>query len=125
MAADCAFTQSVNAVSTASWSAKSQESTLASSGWLYVMASAGARLKSALSSNVSHKSVTVQVTVTEPPSHNCGIAAEALSFVNCGSQPFATAMAADCAFTQLVNAVSTAFWSSKLHASRLVSSGSL
>src|SRR5690606_4562797 len=85
VAADCAFTQFATAVSTAFWSSKLQASTLASSGSLYVMAAAGARLKSALSSNVSHKSVTVQVTVTEPPSHNCGIAAEALSFVNCGS----------------------------------------
>src|SRR5690606_37178223 len=126
IAADCAFTQSVNAVSTAFWSVKSQASRLVSSGSVYVTASAGARLNWAVMLLiVSHVSVMVQVTVTCPPSHSCGAVSEALSFVNCGSHPPAAAMAADWAFTQLVNAVSTAFWSSKSHDSRLVSAGSL
>src|SRR5690606_1762944 len=85
-----------------------------------------AKLKSAvISLMVPQRSVMVHVTVAEPPSHSCGTLTDALSFVGCGTQPLAAALAADCAVTQSLNAVSTAFWSPKSHDSRLVSALSL
>ncbi|WP_345274127.1 hypothetical protein [Flaviramulus aquimarinus] len=55
---------------------------------------------------VSHRSVMVHVTVTEPPSQSTGADAVALLSVSTGAHPFAMLNAAVCAVTQLLNAVS-------------------